>query len=283
MNRNFPEENMLRQYLLGRLDDQEAMESALSEQILMDDQLSEMVDALEDQIIEDYLDETLNPADREAFRKCFLRPSERREKLKLARLLRGHFGAQPDDSRENKREYQPGIVPGPVVSVPGNGLIVYWRSHIRIFSEIASLIVLTFCFFFYISRLQQANQKTQEKLENDLTLERMHTAQLAARLQPELPLILNKRSRSIDRDKTLIIGRLAQRVSVEIKGNFENVYDAHLSSSSGETWFQSNLRGHPNGLFFDLPAAAIADGDNCIRLTSRQGEEEYCFQVKRVQ
>src|SRR2546423_822923 len=86
-----PAESVIRQYLLGRLDDQDKLESSLSEQMLFDEELSETVDSIEDELIEDYLDGALNDADRKAAEEYFLRPPERKEKLRFARLLRSRF------------------------------------------------------------------------------------------------------------------------------------------------------------------------------------------------
>ena len=94
MKNDFPSENTIRQYLLGRLDHQEEFESSLSEQMLFNEELSEIVDSIEDEIIEDYLDGNLSREDRRAADTYFLRPRQRQEKLHLARLLRQHFEAK---------------------------------------------------------------------------------------------------------------------------------------------------------------------------------------------
>jgi hypothetical protein len=87
MNNPFPTEDTIRQYLFGRLDDQQDLERKLSEQIFLDDELSEVVDSIEDEIIEDYLDDRVNIADRVAIENYFMRTAERKEKLEVARLL----------------------------------------------------------------------------------------------------------------------------------------------------------------------------------------------------
>ncbi len=91
MNSSLPDRRVIREYLLGRLDEQEELESNLSEEILFSDELSEMVESIEDEIIEEYLDGALDSADKNAVDEYFLRPPERKEKLRFARLLRHHF------------------------------------------------------------------------------------------------------------------------------------------------------------------------------------------------
>src|SRR5882762_11230097 len=159
MNRNLPEESTLRQYLLGRLDDQEDVEGRLSEQILLDDELSEIVDSMEDEIIEDYLDGTLSSADKEACKRHFLLPSERQEKLRFAILLRAHFEEKTGPASESDGGYLPEPTPGPIVVGPNIGALVHLRSHGRTYCELAVLVVLTLSSVLYLSWLGQTNQK----------------------------------------------------------------------------------------------------------------------------
>src|SRR5437763_12717614 len=115
MNHNYPEENTLRQYLLGRLDDQEEVETNLSMQILVSDELSEIVDSIEDDIIEEYLNGTLNPADKRDVEEYFLRSPERKDKLQFASLLRSSYETTPvsgDGGNQTKPDS------GPIIVVP---------------------------------------------------------------------------------------------------------------------------------------------------------------------
>ena len=88
MNSDLPDRGLVREYLLGRLDDKKELEEQLSHDICVNDELSEMVESVEEEIIEDVLDGTLGPADKNAVDGYFLRPPERKEKLRFARLLR---------------------------------------------------------------------------------------------------------------------------------------------------------------------------------------------------
>src|SRR5215510_13627422 len=91
MNRNLPDRSLIREYLLGRLDTKEELEHQLSQDIVFNDEVAEMVESIEEEIIEDFLDGTLDSADKDAVDRYFLRPRERQEKLRFARLLRQHF------------------------------------------------------------------------------------------------------------------------------------------------------------------------------------------------
>src|SRR4051812_9742486 len=91
MRDNFPAEQTIRQYLLGRLDDQGNVEDRLSEEMFFDSELSEIVDFIEDEIIEEYVDGRVSAAGKRAIEEYFLRPPDRKEKVQLALLLRHHF------------------------------------------------------------------------------------------------------------------------------------------------------------------------------------------------
>ena len=71
---------LLRQYLLGRLDDQTELEDDLSNSIVLNDEMTDIVDSVEDEIIEEYLEGSLSSADREAVEQYFLQPPHRKEK-----------------------------------------------------------------------------------------------------------------------------------------------------------------------------------------------------------
>src|SRR5215470_6143486 len=87
--------NLIRQYLLGKLDEQAEVEEKLSECIFTNDKMTDIVDSVEDEIIEDYLDGSLDPADKNAVEKYFLQAPERKEKLRFMRLLTFHFYKEP--------------------------------------------------------------------------------------------------------------------------------------------------------------------------------------------
>ena len=97
MNDHFPAENTIRDYLLGRLDDQADLEQSWSEWILVDDELSETVSVIEDEIIEDYLDGRLDAASKRDVEQHFLRPPARQEKLKIANRLRLYYQTKDQD------------------------------------------------------------------------------------------------------------------------------------------------------------------------------------------
>lgn len=77
----------IREYLLGRLDSDLELVESIDEKSLMDPEFSISVDVIEDEIIEEYLEGSLNSEDTRAVERHFLRPPERQHKLKTARLF----------------------------------------------------------------------------------------------------------------------------------------------------------------------------------------------------
>ena len=96
--------NLVRQYLLGKLDEQAELEDNLSDGILFNDEMTDIVDSVEDEIIEEYLEGSLDSADRDAVDKYFLQPPECKEKLRFAKLLRRHFDTKPSRYSDTKHE-----------------------------------------------------------------------------------------------------------------------------------------------------------------------------------
>src|SRR5215475_4825991 len=86
MNSNLPDENIIRDYLLGRLPEKDWNE--IEEKLLSDKDFADFADSIEDEIIEEYL----------TIKNHFLRPPERRRKLLFASVL---------DSRLKKRANEP--------------------------------------------------------------------------------------------------------------------------------------------------------------------------------
>jgi hypothetical protein len=236
MKSNLPDRSLIREYLLGRLDNEKELEEQLSHDIFSNDELSEMVESIEEEIIEDFLDETLDSADKDAVNTYFLRPPERKEKLRFARLLRNHFEEQHHlvgtisvtpalaytNVTQDSFEYR--------ASAP-------WWSHFKTYGQFSALVLLAIGSLLYISALQ----KKEASLEAQLAQEREHSASLvkeAPILQSSLiPLTLvADRSRSDDRQIPHIeIKPSTRRIMVDIalQGHSPGPFDVHLETKAG--------------------------------------------------
>ncbi len=80
-------ETVLRQYLLGYLEDEVSL-GRIETRLMTDDQFADEVGLAESQLIENYLDGDLNDQDRTRFDRHFLASPQRRSELRLTRDLR---------------------------------------------------------------------------------------------------------------------------------------------------------------------------------------------------
>jgi hypothetical protein len=94
MNSNAEEQDLLRGYLLGSL--QEADRAPLEERLLKDDDFYEQLLIAEDELAEQYLAGGLAGAEREHFESHFLSTPERRRKVRFARAMRRYAAASSD-------------------------------------------------------------------------------------------------------------------------------------------------------------------------------------------
>ena len=265
MNYNAPDRETLRQYLLGRLDGDVEREDQISKAVLVDDDLSEIVESIEDEIIEEYLDGTLNSSDRKAADEYFLIPPERQQKLRFLRLLEGHFATRREASKlpDNLSTVQAGDARKPRASGK-------W-SPVWIYGQAAALLLVALLGVQYVSRVH----KSQAALEADLARERAHSTSLVTKLEqleePAAQLTLaNERGRPLgEAFPRREISRSTERmhvtialinhpkaasyvVKLEAPQSNEAVWTAKLPPSEDEP---GNVQ-----LRFDIPAHGLAAG-----------------------
>jgi len=266
MKSNLPDPSLIREYLLGRLDNEKELEGQLSHDIFSNDELAEMVESIEEEIIEDFLDGTLDAADNDAVNTYFLRPAERKEKLRFAKLLRNHFEEQPELDGTIS-DTPPLAYTNAVRGSSDDGAPIPWWSHFKTYGQLAALVVLGIASLVYISALQ----KKKSGLESQLAQEREHSASLAQEapiLQSSLiPLTLvTDRSRGQDTQIPHIeIKPSTRRIMVDIalQGHNPGPFDVHLETKAGNgpLWSARLLPLVSSSgdirLVFDLPAQGM--------------------------
>jgi anti-sigma factor RsiW len=97
---------LLRQFLLGRVEDEERQR--LESLFITDSQMKDRVLAAEQELIDDYLEDCLSTADREAFLSFYGDTADQRRKLEIARSIQEWAANQPGTTA---------IVPKPALSV----------------------------------------------------------------------------------------------------------------------------------------------------------------------
>ncbi|HKF06975.1 MAG TPA: hypothetical protein VKB49_31940 [Candidatus Sulfotelmatobacter sp.] len=266
MKSNLPDRSLIREYLLGRLDNEKELEEQLSHDICFNDELSETVESIEEEIIEDFLDGTLDSADKDAVNTYFLRSPERKEKLRFARLLRNHFEEQ-DQLVGPISDTQLSAYTNVVRKSSVDRAAIPWWSHFKTYGQLAALVVLCIGSLLYISALK----KREAGLESQLAQEREHSASRAKQapiLESSLiPLTLvTDRSRGDDTQIPHIeIKPSTRRIMVDIalQGHSPGPFDVHLETKAGNgpIWSARLLplvsSSGDTRLVFDLPAQGM--------------------------
>jgi len=170
MKHDLFDEALVREYLLGRLENNKELEERLSLEICVNDEFSEMAESVEDEIMEEILDGTLDPADKIAVDGYFLRPPERKEKLRFARLFRQHLEHEHGLVGPRNETREPTRVRPETVNSWSSRLR---HSPIRTYGELAALMLLIVVGLFYISGIR----KSQAGLEKQLAQAQAQFAQ----------------------------------------------------------------------------------------------------------
>jgi hypothetical protein len=283
------EELTLRQYLLGRLDASAEITERLEERILIDGDFAELAGVIEDEIIEDYLENALDPEDRGAVEKHFLRPPERWEKLRLARIVNrtlesGVRNAKPVDisSRAQHKDSASS-----------------WRwPSMRVWVEIGAcaLMALTFAYAFktrreiQVARAQDGQQLAAER-GRFIQLERQlqDLRKVAAPTTVMLSLLQPGIRRGDGHIPTLQIGSGTERIHVEIA--LQSVpavpVDVRLEDDDGKAIWTASRQfpfRSPGAalLILELPAQGIEPGDHRFVIAQAKGVNvTYAFSVSK--
>jgi len=276
--KSIADRNLMREYLLGKLDNQTELEDKVSDGIVNNQVMIDIVDSVEDEIIEEYLEGSLNSGDRAAVEKYFLEPPQRKEKLRFAQLLRYYFETQPLHHTATNRE---SFVRPPTP----------WVSHLTRYGAFAALVLVVISTLVYVSGVRTSHAR----LENQLAQEREHSANLvkeAELLQPSIVALtlVADRSRSAETPIPQVdIKSSTQRIIVEIAlhGVASGPYEVRLETkrAEGPLWSARLLPIiSSNGdarLVFDLPARGIESGVYSFVVSSPTASVgHYDFQTK---
>jgi hypothetical protein len=266
MKSNLPDRSLIREYLLGRLDNEKDPEERLSHDIFSNDELSEMVESIEEEIIEDFLDGTLDSADKNAVSTYFLRPPERKQKLRFATLLRNHF-EEPHQSIRTISDTRPSVYTNVVRESSEYRAPIPWWTHFKTYGQLAAFVVLGIGSLLYISALQ----KKTTGLESQLAQERVHSASLVK----EAPILTSAlialtlvadRSRGDDSQIPHIEIKPSTRriiVDIALQGHSPGPFNVHLETKAGNgpIWSARLLplvsSSGDSRLVFDLPVQGM--------------------------
>ncbi len=91
----------IRKYILGEVGEDDR--SAIEQLIMTDDDYFQKIAMVEESLIQDYVDENLEPAKRARFEKCFLISAENKQKVRFARALRKYVDENEISSAPRKK------------------------------------------------------------------------------------------------------------------------------------------------------------------------------------
>lgn len=155
MNREGMTDSLLREFLLGKLEDNER--DRIESLFLTDADVREQVMVVEQELIDDYLEDSLNEDDKERFLARFAQTEEQRRKLRITRAIIDHATAASLTgsvtastslwSRLSKSYFKPTIfVPIAALVIVAFVVAIVWRSgseekrrHLAIEHELAQL------------------------------------------------------------------------------------------------------------------------------------------------
>jgi hypothetical protein len=287
MENSVPSETIIRDYLLGRLDPNSELVERMDEQMLTDAEFSEGVGVIEDEIIEEYLEDTLSPADKRSVQEHFLRPLQRQRKLQIARSLSRHFTATshgksaPTDGSTRTRN----------LSFPQS-----WPNF-RVYAEIGAAVLLFISLVSFIqmrrefqSEVRESGQKLIAEREHSTVLDRQ--LQAARELTEPATATLNLLQPGITRGNAglpqLRIGSRTQSVHVEIAlpSAVPGQYNVRLESAGNTVWTQSGVEAFTSSvgalLIFDVPIQPLTQGESRFVVSRGSGSEvSYPFETSK--
>lgn len=115
----------MRQYLLGSLS--EDLQQRVEERLLTEEVFFEELLLGEEELIDEYINDTLSSEDRDSFERHFLSTAERHQKLRFGRVLSRYISEKSEDAfveREDVRDQ-------PIVAKPPTGPT--WAERVRAF------------------------------------------------------------------------------------------------------------------------------------------------------
>lgn len=245
------ETTQIKNYLLGNLSAKTS--AALEERLLTDDDFFELLQAEEDELIDQYLANELSPTERQQFEQIFLAAPARRERLSLAQTLQQQFAPAITLEASTAVADQAAGTPTP---------IPWWRTWWNAPWAYATTVVLIAVIGWGVWRIG-----TSPPTVASFTL---------------IPGAL----RASDQTNVVAVPSGASHIKLQLE--LEKVesghYQASLRGESGNERRFENLSPLQQQLVLEIPTAQLAPGTYRIKLMATANSipvEEYTFRVTR--
>jgi hypothetical protein len=243
------ETTQIKTYLLGNLSAE--LSATLEERLLSDDDFFELLQAEEDELIDQYLANDLTPIERQQFEQHFLAAPERRERLSFAQTLQQEFAktSVPDatPARTNPATFTPAPTP-------------WWRTWWSSPWAYATAAVL-------IAVIGWGLWRNNTPTVASFTL---------------VPNVV--RSSAQTNVVTVPPGASHVKLQLELEKVESGLYQASLRDESGNERRFESLSPLQQQLVLEIPTAQLAPGTYHIKLVATTNSipvEEYTFRVTR--
>lgn len=266
----------LRAFLLGRLDDKER--ERIEDLFLTDDQTRESVLTAEQDLIEDYLEDSLSKADKARFVSLYARTDEQRRKLRITKSIKDWAFTEVG---------VPQTVPA-TVSIWGR---LRRRLELKPVSVVPIAVMVVIAIVFAIVWLNSRREQ-REHLAVEQELAQLNSPASLREVSPQMLLELRPvAGRSFERQNELTLSadnRLVELRLPWIKERY-STYRAELRGS-GKSFMIPNLQAEDNGEYLirlRLRSQMLRPGDYQIHLSGIANDgntdltEQYNFTVVR--
>jgi hypothetical protein len=278
MNQKLPEEDAIRRYLLGTLDQSKWDE--MEQKLLSSEDLSQTAGVIEDEIIEQYLDGELDDRDKRAVKTHFLRPPEHRRKMRFAAMIRDRLRQESAGVPKDVSRIQPLFFP---------------RSRpIWAYGGYAAAVVLG-GLSSYLGLMQTFSRHAQATLQTELTQERERTASLEEKLQA----LQAPSGKTLDLQPGIVRGsgmvpQIAlppppQRIRIELVLPYASsaLFHARLRHNGTEVWSGTGLKAVPSSsastLLLEVPVESGKYDLEVNPEANPHGQITYPFDAKIAQ
>jgi len=277
-------EATIRACLLGRIGPERETSAQIDERMLADPEFSLLIDVIEDEILEEYVDGVLTAADIEAVENHFLTPPERQRKLRRMRLISRHV---TDLAEENKEEAEA----RPQAGSPKRARVLTFP-RTRIWAEVAAALALVSGTIYFWDQQRELRAAVNESRQEAALLKQAQarTPQVTNAGVVSLNLLVPGLSRGnqdlkqvhlTPNDETL---QLAIPLSVRPKGRLS----AQLKQRNAVVWSSEGWVARPveGGavLKIVLPAAVVPEGTCQLTVhVPDVGDVDYSFNVTKTQ
>ncbi len=275
------DETAIREYLLGNIDPESDLAESLDERMLMDRDFSALADRVEEEIIQDYLEGELEPSQRAAMERHFLRPPERQKKLRRAYLLNRYLAARDAEQEQLK--------PAPVL--PRRNPFALWTSYA---GWAAAILLMIAAGYLVNSRRVLQSEVAQKTRELELVREQATTAEAKSQSAlaglPQPVANLNFYGQGVARGngspstQQIVTRPRTLHVELLLGGITQPRCQVLLQSAAGKMVWFSQAQASPSGrysvLVFNVSVDGIAPGDHEFKVSQcTSSEQAFPFHV----